>query len=590
MNDVVIRAVDLKKVYRLYTRPSYRFRDMFGLLGDKPNAYTEHAALAGVTLSIRRGEKVAIIGRNGAGKSTLLKLVTGVVEPSSGILEVGGRFQALLQIGTGFHPDFTGRENVIAYFAQLGLSGAEARRKCAEVVDFAELEEYIDQPIKTYSTGMAVRLMFSASTAIHPDLLVLDEVLGVGDAYFANKSYERIVRMCEDEGTTLLLVTHDVYSAVKVCSRVIWIDRGRVVMDSESSVVVKAYEDSIRQQEEHRMRLKTQAALREASAVAARDRGLLVEIQARENRPQPSPLLVAEVELLLDGEPVSTLILGPGTPESGPSAHLVRPGTCWGEPGTWHDRTAVPLNNYGSPFHKAAVMLDSPVHPLSIDPDRLAVRVTGWSDEPCDLVVRGFSGSHVIEFGRWPSGAGQWQTATLMGQVRGHEGGTALGTINTTGTHGTGTILIERVDLLDAGGQSAVFVEHGRPASIVIDYRVQDPAFDGPAQVIVALYRDGVNTACRFVTDDLRFSARERPTGRIHLDVPRFNLGLGSYSVGVMIAEPNYLNGDVVQFYTVNPGVYASLTRVLEFTVTGKGLVATNTAWVGEGHWSLRDA
>src|SRR3954471_258558 len=188
MSDLVIEARNLTKVYRLYAGPGYRFLDMFGLLGKRQGAYTEHAALDGVDLAIRRGEKVAIIGRNGAGKSTLLKLITRVIEPSSGTLDVHGHAHALLQIGTGFHPDFTGRQNVYAYLAQLGVAGRSADEKYAEIVDFAELEEYIDQPVKTYSSGMGVRLMFSAATAITPDLLVLDEVLGVGDAYFASKS------------------------------------------------------------------------------------------------------------------------------------------------------------------------------------------------------------------------------------------------------------------------------------------------------------------------------------------------------------------------------------------------------------------
>ncbi|PYQ91659.1 MAG: ABC transporter ATP-binding protein, partial [Acidobacteria bacterium] len=198
---------------------------MFGFLGNRPDAFTEHAALDGVNLEIRRGEKVAIIGRNGAGKSTFLKLVTNVIQPTAGSLEVKGDVHALLQIGTGFHPDFTGRQNVHAYLAQLGVSGADADRRCADAIAFAELEEYIDQPVKTYSTGMAMRLMFSASTAISPDLLVLDEVLGVGDAYFAQKSYDRMRELCERHDATLLLVTHDVYSAVRMCDRVVWFDR-----------------------------------------------------------------------------------------------------------------------------------------------------------------------------------------------------------------------------------------------------------------------------------------------------------------------------------------------------------------------------
>jgi len=192
-------------------------------------------------------------------RSTFLKLVTNVIQPTSGSLRVVGDVHALLQIGTGFHPDFTGRENVRAYLAQLGVSGAEANQRCDDAIAFAELEEYIDQPVKVYSTGMAMRLMFAASTAITPDLLVLDEVLGVGDAYFAQKSYERMRELCERNGSTLLLVTHDIYSATRMCDRVIWLDRGVVAMDGAAADVVKAYAESIRGQEERRLRLKKQS-------------------------------------------------------------------------------------------------------------------------------------------------------------------------------------------------------------------------------------------------------------------------------------------------------------------------------------------
>jgi lipopolysaccharide transport system ATP-binding protein len=191
MSEIVIRAVGLTKIFRLYSKPHYRFLDMFGLLR-APGAYQEHAALNSLDMEIRRGEKVAFIGRNGAGKSTLLRLITGVTQPSSGTLEVRQGANALLQIGTGFHPDFSGRENARAYLAHLGVAGRAAEEKIMGIVDFSELEEYIDQPVKTYSSGMMARLMFATSTAIAPDLLVLDEILGVGDAYFANKSFERI--------------------------------------------------------------------------------------------------------------------------------------------------------------------------------------------------------------------------------------------------------------------------------------------------------------------------------------------------------------------------------------------------------------
>src|SRR5262249_29606446 len=160
---------------------------------------------------------------NGAGKSTLLKLVTKVITPSSGLLDIRGKTQALLSIGTGFHPEFTGRQNASAYLSSLGFSGAELDRMVAEAIAFAEIDDFANQPVKTYSTGMGMRLMFAAATMIRPELLVIDEVLGVGDAYFQQKSYQHISEICAAQQTTLLLVTHDIYSAGQICDRMMWI-------------------------------------------------------------------------------------------------------------------------------------------------------------------------------------------------------------------------------------------------------------------------------------------------------------------------------------------------------------------------------
>src|SRR5262249_55666284 len=153
-------------------------------------------------------------------------------------VEVFGQVSNLLQIGSGFHPDFTGRQNVFASLAHQGITGAEAAGLFDEVVAFAEIEEYIDQPMKTYSTGMCSRLMFSSSVVVRPEILIVDEILGVGDAYFSHKSFERMRELCTREGTTLLLVTHDIYSALNLCDRFIWIDRGEVKFDGEGKAAI----------------------------------------------------------------------------------------------------------------------------------------------------------------------------------------------------------------------------------------------------------------------------------------------------------------------------------------------------------------
>ena len=161
--NTAVRLRGISKHYRLYKQPVYRFLDLFGLCPSDPRYYTTHQSLEAVNADIARGEKVAIIGRNGAGKSTLLKIIARLVQPTAGSVDVNGRISNLLQIGTGFHPDFTGRQNVFASLAHQGIIGDKASRLFDEIVAFADIEEYIDQPMKTYSTGMCSRLMFSSS-------------------------------------------------------------------------------------------------------------------------------------------------------------------------------------------------------------------------------------------------------------------------------------------------------------------------------------------------------------------------------------------------------------------------------------------
>jgi ABC-type polysaccharide/polyol phosphate transport system ATPase subunit len=219
----------------------------------RARSYPTHLAVDNVSLDIRAGERVAFIGRNGAGKSTLLKLITGVIEPTSGTVNVTGATHALLQMGAGFHPEFTGRQNAVRYLATLGLSDDDLTNAVAALVEFSELEEYIDQPLKTYSTGMQMRLIFAASTTIAPKLFVVDEVLGVGDAYFQQKSFSRLEELCNSNQTTLILVSHDIYSSARLCDRIVWLDRGRIEFDGEPFEAIRRYEASIRLQEERRL-------------------------------------------------------------------------------------------------------------------------------------------------------------------------------------------------------------------------------------------------------------------------------------------------------------------------------------------------
>jgi lipopolysaccharide transport system ATP-binding protein len=586
MSEVAIRATGLTKIYRLYAKPAYRFLDMFGMLGDKPGAFSEHSALDDVNLEVRRGEKVAVIGRNGAGKSTFLKLVTKVIQPTAGSMDVKGDVHALLQIGTGFHPDFTGRQNVHAYLAQLGVTGADADRRCADAIAFAELEEYIDQPVKTYSTGMAMRLMFSASTAISPDLLVLDEVLGVGDAYFAQKSYDRMRELCERNDATLLLVTHDVYSAVRMCERVIWFDRGRVLMDGDGATVVKAYEDSIRQQEEHRLRLKKQQKMLELQeASAARVEHVILEISSTDGRPQPGLVHLSDVGLLADGERVATWPLDVEAFDASRGTHLEREGTSWGEIAAWKGRVCRAMLNYGSPFHKVAGVFVIPAHLLAPDPAPLACSIDYASPEPCDLSVRLYVAGRELSLGRITESTADWKTYTALASDPTDDA--TKRSLNRSGVHGTGAVVVRGARFVSEDNRELHILEHGATARLDIDYAVVKPDLHERCQVVIALHKDGIEDVCRYITRELVFDASERPRGTVRLTIPRLTLTNGSYAVTIMIAKEGYYDTHQAVFYSINPSVYSCVSRLFEVSVVASGLIGTGTRHVLDGVWSL---
>lgn len=406
MSDLAIRARHVSKAYRLYDNPSDRLLDLIGLLPGSKKKVRHHLALQDASFDIMRGEKVAFIGRNGAGKSTLLKMITRVTEPTSGTLEVHGESRALLQIGTGFHPDFTGRENVGAYLASLGIGDKEAKTLIEDAVAFAELEDFASQPVKTYSTGMAMRLMFAASTMMKPDLLVIDEVLGVGDAYFQRKSFERIREMCEGRETTLLLVTHDIYSAASLCDRMIWIDRGRILIDADPPTVMRAYEDSMREQEERRLRAKALGYAGDRGEKTRRER-VIVEIQSKDNQPPAAPVWFSRLALMLDGAPVASLRFGDDAFDDGHGGRLQREGSNWSDADYVDGRLARALKTHGSPFHKVAGVFEIDAF-SELDPTSFAIAADYHSDAEADLRVSLTSASWRADLGMLPRAKAIW--------------------------------------------------------------------------------------------------------------------------------------------------------------------------------------
>lgn len=236
----VIRAEGLSKCYQLYDRPADRLRQALWGRALGRRYYREFWALRDVNLEVASGEVLGIVGRNGAGKSTLLQLVCGTVAPSGGGIAVTGRVAALLELGAGFNPEFSGRENVFMSASILGLSAAEIDARYERIVDFSGVRDFIEQPVKTYSSGMYVRLAFSVATSVDPEILVVDEALSVGDGQFARKSFDRIMAL-KRAGTTILFCSHSLYQVEAFCDRVLWLEHGRPVMLGKPPEVVQRY-------------------------------------------------------------------------------------------------------------------------------------------------------------------------------------------------------------------------------------------------------------------------------------------------------------------------------------------------------------
>ena len=205
-------------------------------------------ALKDITLSIQRGETIGIIGMNGTGKSTLLRLIAGIYKPTSGRIYTEGRVASLIGLGIGFHPEFTGRENIFINGIILGLSKKEIRRKFEEIVNFAELEDYIDEPVRTYSDGMFMRLAFSVATNVNPDTLLIDDILGVGDEYFRHKCAERVAEF-RKLGKTMVIVSHELEAVERWCDKAVWLDEGMIREIGMPSRVIDSYRNAIAQKE-----------------------------------------------------------------------------------------------------------------------------------------------------------------------------------------------------------------------------------------------------------------------------------------------------------------------------------------------------
>lgn len=237
-NDIVIDVKNITKKFRIYFDKGSQLKEK--LLFRKRSRYEEREVLKGISFQVRRGEAVGLIGHNGCGKSTTLKLLTKIMYADSGEIVMKGRVSSLIELGAGFHPDMSGRENIYTNASIFGLTKKEVDERFNKIVEFSELEEFIDNPVRTYSSGMYMRLAFSVAINVNADILLIDEILAVGDTNFQTKCFNRL-RELKSHGMTIIIVTHDLSTIEKFCDRAIWLNDGLIVREGRSDEVVDAY-------------------------------------------------------------------------------------------------------------------------------------------------------------------------------------------------------------------------------------------------------------------------------------------------------------------------------------------------------------
>lgn len=247
MKETAIRVKELTKVYKLYNKPSDRLKESLGL--KKKVKCREHYALNQINFSVEKGETVGIIGANGSGKSTILKIITGVLNPTCGQVEVNGRISALLELGAGFNSEYTGIENVYLNGTMIGFSKEEIDAKLPSILAFADIGDFVNQPVKTYSSGMFVRLAFAVAINIEPEILIVDEALSVGDVFFQAKCYRQFEEF-KKQGKTILFVSHDMSSVSKYCDRVVLLNKGKKLAEGNPKEMIDLYKKVLVHQED----------------------------------------------------------------------------------------------------------------------------------------------------------------------------------------------------------------------------------------------------------------------------------------------------------------------------------------------------
>lgn len=562
MSNIAINALGVSKMYRLFRSPRHRILDLLGIPLLKGH-YDEFWALREFDLVVPRGSRVGLIGPNGAGKSTLLKIIAGQVAPTLGSVRVNGKVQALMELGTGFHPEFTGRENVFAALSYQGVFGSRARDRFDEIVDFSELEEFIDNPVKTYSAGMYARLAFSVATAIEPDILIIDEVLGAGDAYFGGKCVDRMNTITQEAGATILFVSHDTSSILRLCERTIWLKRGRCVMDGKANAVVKEYVDAMRFETELRHRSREMQLLkgtvRKIMTNSDMFRKLLFRFRVDGEHPRHEHL-ISRLAIERNDDCIAQIDVGSAMDNTQMEQSYVisdRLSTDWSQPVTVASGFARYYRNSGGRDRHAPFVLSLPLY-LNDEASSLCLVVEGAFDDREEVFVELWQESgEYAQIGvlrgcpdgsyRLPLRSAAEDPGKLLDKLLERNtpppksNGASRRRLTEDEFSGERVVTIRSVEILDSMGVSKRTFALGEAISIVIEYEaayeVNDPVFAVTFHRIDGIQMDHKNTRLL----DMKLGCISG-RGTARFDFAPLRLGPGEYLITVAILK--YLDVD----------------------------------------------
>jgi lipopolysaccharide transport system ATP-binding protein len=594
-----IRLRGVGKLYKLFARRRDHMLDAAGLggllrwRGVTPRMFW---ALRNVDLDVPHGRRLGIVGRNGAGKSTLLKIITGALSPTEGQVDVDGRVQALFEAGSGFHPEFTGYENIDASLTYQGLDNEAIRAATEDIAEFTELGEFLGQPLKTYSLGMQARLAFAVATATRPRILIVDEVLGAGDAYFASKSSERMRTLVEQSGATILLVSHDTSAILRYCDECIWVERGRIAQRGRALDIVNVYEGFIRELDDRRLRARNRRNADRRDDLRVLEPTVDLTVALHVEGPAGNGCDVAEISLLRDGSVQETLHVGDvqdAVPGHGIAISL--PGERWSEPRTRDGKPCRTLVVPGA--SRRGLGSATVVHDGTLDEGCFAIRVKYRTPDASRLSISvlrsGDAGSDCVEL---PLAEG-WRDAvidvapsrastdylsasvTSSGESEAAVGRTGMLTTDTTDIirwPSEGSLTFRRVVLLDALGRERAVFEAGGSLNMRLELESHRP---GRVNLVLgaSIYRaDGVFVA-NLVSPPAALDLSQGERVEAWLELTRVPLGDARYVVSL-----SAFDGEVTE-----QARYDLVARAVEFQVSGNPPLTASTVVQLDAQWRV---